>query len=645
MKTLIYLVLIISQIYSSSFIKHKKRILQDTRSNDIVILHTNDIHCGVTYSIGYDGLMLYKKQLEKKYKNVILVDVGDHIQGGTIGLLTNGTAIIKIMNKLGYEVATLGNHEFTYRIPVLEECAKQLDCGYISINYCFHANKTARYEVSKIIEKGGKKIGFIGVATPQTLSKTHLNSLYDSNGNKIYDFLTENKSQELYERIQTEIDRLKGEGVDYIIILGHLGIYGDALEENTSAGVIKNIRGATAFLDGHSHKVYSMDSPDKDSKNVKLAQAGTKLNNIGVLIIHENGTISQENVDKVPYDSDFADQTLNVTRSKQECYVDKEMNEYIEGLINEYSDQLKRVIGKSSFPLTIYTTSSDSSGSNQYLSRDNENNLCNLVADSFRIMGEADVTIMNAGTVTSNIEAGDITYQNIIDIMPYSNDVLIKEITGQNILDALEFGVRSYPDQTTRFPQVSGITYKIDTSINSTVEVDDTETFVSVKGDRRVYDVKVNGEDLDVNKKYTISSHNFILDGGDGYSMFVPCEIVKTAFGTDNEVLMKYISENLEGTIPTQYQTTENRIVKTKGKAPDDDDDNDNEGNENSGARVYHKKSNGGLSGGAIAAIVIAPIAVLAVLGSTIYLVNKSSHNKIAEPGSQNSVDIMPKNI
>ena len=127
--------------------------------------------------------------------------------------------------------------------------------------------------------------------------------------------------------------------------------------------------------------------------------------------------------------------------------------------------------------------------------------------------------------------------------------------------------------------------------------------------------------------------------------MFVPCEIVKTAFGTDNEVLMKYISENLEGTIPTQYQTTENRIVKTKGKAPDDGDGDDNEGNENSGVRVYHKKSNGGLSGGAIAAIVIAPIAVLAVLGLTIYLVNKSSHNKIAEPGSQNSVDIMPKNI
>ena len=198
MKSSIFLILILFQINSMPNFEDTKRDLQETKSKDIVILHTNDVHCGVRDTIGYDGLMLYKKQLLKKYNNVILVDAGDHIQGGTIGLLTGGEAIIKIMNKLGYEVATLGNHEFDYKIPVLEERAEQLDCGYISINYCFHANKTARYEVSKIIEKGGKKIAFIGVATPQTLSKTYLNSLVDSNGNKVYDFLTENKSQELY---------------------------------------------------------------------------------------------------------------------------------------------------------------------------------------------------------------------------------------------------------------------------------------------------------------------------------------------------------------------------------------------------------------------------------------------------------------
>ena len=154
MKEIIYFLLIISQIYSSPYIKNDKRNLNANKSDEIVILHTNDVHCGVNDTIGYDGLMLYKKQLQNRYNNVILVDAGDHIQGGTIGLLTGGEAIIEIMNQLKYDVATLGNHEFDYRIPVLEERAEQLNCGYISINYCLYETKTAIYNSSKIIEKG-----------------------------------------------------------------------------------------------------------------------------------------------------------------------------------------------------------------------------------------------------------------------------------------------------------------------------------------------------------------------------------------------------------------------------------------------------------------------------------------------------------
>ena len=236
---------------------------------------------------------------------------------------------------------------------------------------------------------------------------------------------------------------------------------------------------------------------------------------------------------------------------------------------------------------------------------------------------------MNAGTVRTDIQAGDITYQNIIDVMPFSNDVLIKEISGQGILDALEFGVRSLPEPTSRFPQVSGITFKIDTSINSTVVVDDTENFLRVDGERRVYDVKINGEDLDVNKNYTISSHSFILDGGDGYSMFTPCEITKTAFGIDNDVLIRYISENLGGVIPEQYNQTENRIKKTEGKIYDDE-----------AIRYYYdKSSNNKLSGGAIAAIAIAPIAVLGIIIATIYFVKARNIVKIP-PATENQYTI-----
>ena len=544
--------------------------MQTEKSNDIIILHTNDVHCGVQDIIGYDGLMLYKKQLQKKYNNVILVDAGDHIQGGTIGQITNGEAIINIMNKLEYEVATIGDHEFHYGIEQLEKIEKLLDCGYISSNYCFKKNKTSIYPPTKIIEKGGKKIGFIGVATPQTLSKTYLITIVDDKGELVYDFLTENHSQELYDRVQQHIDELKKENCDLIIILGHLGMYGDALEENTSAGLLKNLKSINTLVDGHSHKVYSMTSPDKDGKNVVLVQTGTKLANIGVLTIHENGTLSHFNLDTVPYDPELADETVNVTRSKVVRHVDKEMNGYINDIFDSFSDILNEVIGKSDFLLNVFKNASESTESHTQLSRSRENALCNLVTDAMRDLGEADVSIMNAGTVRTDINQGNITYQNVINTMPFSNDVLVKEVTGQTILEALDFGVRTLPGVTSRFPQVSGITFKVDTSINSTVVVDENEVFEKLGDKQRVYDIRVNGEKLDLNKKYTLSSNSFILGGGDGYSMFTDCEIVKTAIAVDNEALLLYIRDNLNGTIPNKYKTSEGRMIKTEGKIEGD---------------------------------------------------------------------------
>ena len=568
MKKLIFLFFVIIEIVSWSNIGIPKRSLEEaTKSEDIVILHTNDVHCGVQDTIGYDGLMLYKKQLLTKYNNVIVVDAGDHIQGGTMGVISNGLSIIDIMNEVGYDVATLGNHEFDYGIAQLEECEKRLNCSYISSNYCFHKNKTAIYPAYKIIEKGGKKIAFIGVATPQTLSKTYLITLTDDEGNLIYDFLTENNSKELYERVQEHINKVKNdEKVDYVIIVAHLGIGGDALEENTSEGLLKNLEGVDALIDGHTHLVYSQTTKDKNGKDVILAQTGTKLANIGVLIIHENGTLTHENINEVPFDPNLADETLNVTRNKKEAYVDKEINKYINDIFLSFSDTLNKVVGKVDFPLNVYENASVSTESHTQLSRVSENVLCNLVCDALRELGGADVTIMNAGSVRTDINQGDITYQDIINTMPFSNDVLVKEITGQAILDALEYGVRILPEPTSRFPQVSGITYKIDTSINSPVIVDENEVFEKVEGERRVYDVKINGEDIDVNKKYTISTNSFIIGGGDGYSMFIPFDVVKTSIGVDNEILLKYIEENLNGVIPSKYKKVEGRIVKTNGK-------------------------------------------------------------------------------
>ena len=431
-------------------------------------------------------------------------------------------------------------------------------CSYISTNYCFRANKTCVYPPYKIIEINNKKIGFIGVATPQNLTKTKLISYLDNNGELIYDFLTENHTQKLYDRVQEHIDEFKEQNVDYVIIIGHLGIGGEASEENNSEGLLKHLKNVDAFIDGHTHLVYSKYLVDKEGKPVLIDQTGTKLANIGVLIIHENGTITQESVNKVPYE-------LNLTRNRVVTYVYKEMNEFIKNIKNSFSDALQRVIGYSSFPLKIYRyKNSNESLDNIILSsRLEENHFCNLVTDSLRKYGEADI---NAASVRTDIKEGNIKYQDIINTMPFSNDIIFKQIPGQTILDSLEFGTRFLPTPTSKFPQVSGMSYKIDTSIQSSVVVDENEIFQSVGGERRIYGVKINEQNLDVNKNYTISSHSYILEGGGGFSMFTPFEIMKTSIGVDNEVLLKYIVTDLNGVIPDKYKESEGRIVKTNGK-------------------------------------------------------------------------------
>ncbi|MBO6244535.1 MAG: 5'-nucleotidase C-terminal domain-containing protein, partial [Clostridia bacterium] len=423
----------------------------------------------------------------------------------------------------------------------------------------------------KIIEKNGKKIAFIGVVTPQTLTKTYLISILDNEGNLVYDFLSKNHSQEFYEKVQESINYLRNDQqVDYIILLAHLGIGVTILEENSSSSLLKNIEGADAIIDGHTHLVYSQFAQDKTGKNITIAQTGTKLAHIGVLKIHSNGTISQENIDEVPYEPILANETVNVTRSRKQVYVDKEMNEYINQIFDSFSDELNRIIGRTNFLLNAFIYASEDIIQSQ-INIGSENPFGNLVTDSFREYGGADFSIINAGTIRANITQGNITYRNIIDSMPFSNDILVKEIDGQTLLDSLEFGVRNIPGTYQRLPHVSGVTFKVDISTNSSVVVDDNGAFVRIEGERRVYDVKVNGEDLDLKKNYSFSSHNYIMEGGSGFSMFAPFEVTKMSIGSDNEILLNYITENLNGVVPSKYNQSEGRIVLTYGKYSNND--------------------------------------------------------------------------
>ena len=524
----------------------------DELSDDIVIIHLNDVHCGFNDTIGYDGFVLYRKELEKKYKNVIAVDVGDHAQGGVLGAISEGEAVLDILNKIKFDVITLGNHEFDYGIEQLNKLNEKMSTKYISLNACYRKNKTQLFEPSTMVEAGGKKIGFIGIVTPLTFSKTYLSTLRESDGTAIYNFLS-NKA-ELYTTIQGEIDKLRNEGANYVILLTHVGMN---VEEYTSNDILSNLNGVDAVLDGHTHKVYNTISKDKENKDIHIAQTGTKLANIGQLIIKGDGTILSENIAEVP-EPDEKTGVKQVYRSKANKWVDKEMNEYINEIYKNYEDELITPIGSSDYDFIIRPE--ESSDSHTIYCRYMECSLGNLIADSFREVVNSDISFVNGGTIRANLLKGHITRKDIIDVMPFFNSVFVKEITGQTILDALEFGVSKLPNSFGGFLQVSGCTYYVNTSFNSTVEIDSDGMFIKVGGQRRVSNVKINGKALNPTEKYNLSASEYILNGGDGFTMFANYPVVNESVFADSDALGYHIKNNLGGEIPSKYQELQNRI-------------------------------------------------------------------------------------
>ena len=545
-----------------SYINSKRNLIveeEEELSDDIIILHTNDVHCGVNDVIGYDGLNLYKKELKTKYKHVLLVDAGDNIQGGAIGLLSKGKDIINITNYLEYDVVTIGNHEFDYKAETLFNLSEIIKAGYICCNFLRRKNHSTVFRPYKIKKVGNVSIGFIGVLTPLTLTKSYLHTLLDENGSLIYDFLTERDGHELYEAVQGYIDELRNvEKVDYVIILAHVGYGGDALEQYTSPALLAHINGVDAIIDGHTHLAYNNTFPDKDGKQIYISQTGTKLNIVGKLTIKPNGNITSELIDKIPlfegYDSDSY---YTVEREGIERYVDKETNKFIEDIIESHAHEFQEFVSYTDFDLLITTNRGR-------IIRFEENILGNLVTDALRFVGNSDISLINAGSIRESIKKGNITFNHVLNTLPFSAKIIVKEVSGRDILDALEFSTKALPKTSSKFLQVSGIKFKVDDSLESKVVVDEFENFVKVDGERRVYDVYINDKKLDENKKYTISFDDFLAEGGDGFSMFTKYNLTNDTSLVDNEAFKFYLETELNRTIPNKYKTTQGRIVKAK---------------------------------------------------------------------------------
>ena len=461
-----------------------------------------------------------------------------------------------------------------------------------------------------------------------------MSTIKDSNGEAIYDFLAGNNAQELYDRIQEHINHVRNEeGADYVILLTHVGMN---VEQYTSNILLSKIQNVDAVLDGHTHQIYNTTSNDMDNKNIHITQTGTKLQSIGKLVIKKDGTIESENIQDIPEPSDTTNAT-KLTRGKKEVWVNKEMNDYINNMFSLYEKDLNELYGSNDYDLLIMPEGVTDSHS--AYCRFQECTVGNLLTDAFRSAGNSNASFVNWGAVRNSLYKGNLTRSQIMSVAPFFNNLIVKMLPGQCILDALEFGVSKYPSASGGFPQVSGISYDIDTSINSTVQTDSQGVFTNVAGQRRVNNVKINGEDIDPNKNYSVAMSDFLGNGGDGYNMFAGYEVSQEGLYTDTDSIAYFIKNDLNGKIPSEYKDLQGRINFVNGSnptsipttsptsVPPSTSTSTPRNNSNIGTLIQRKKS-GGLSTGGIIAIII-PALVVLIAAAVIAMICSSKNAQI----------------
>ena len=513
----------------------------EAKSEDIVILYTNDIHTYIDKDLNYAVLAGLKAKLQNQYEHVLLVDAGDHIQGTAYGSMDKGKTIIDLMNAAGYDLATLGNHEFDYgmtgRINVTDAWAQ---FPYVSCNFYHEAGGVRGANVLdsyKLFELGNEKVAVIGITTPESFTKSTPAYFQDENGNYIYGIGGGTDGSVLYADVQKAIDEAKAAGATKVIALGHLG---DDLSSEpwTSEKTIANVTGLDAFIDGHSHSTVAGKSvADKAGESVLLTQTGEYFGTIGMMVISaETGEITTE--------------LLNI---EHPLVADVEANADVKAIQDAWIAQLQAVLGQKIGTANITLDNYDADGNR--LVRIQQTNTGAFCADALYYLFDnldmdVDVAIMNGGGVRNGAITGDLTYQSCKTIHTFGNVACLQTVSGQQILDALEWGARQAPDvQVGGFLHVAGITYEIDANIESTVQQDDKGVWIGgPTGEYRVKNVQVYNketnayEPLDLAASYNLAGYNYTLrDLGDGFAMFAGAVNVLDYVMEDYMVLANYV--------------------------------------------------------------------------------------------------------
>lgn len=499
-----------------------RQVVKDTptslRQKSIVILYENDVHCAMD---GYAKLAGLRDAIADT-ADVFLVSNGDYVQGQTVGAISKGQYVVDVMRVMNYDAVTLGNHEFDYGMERMFQLLRQVPVPVVCCNlYDIRSGRMvfAPYVMKRV---GNKRIAFVGVVTPTSM-EDEAYAFRDEHDSLVYDL----QREDIPVLVQRAVDEARKAGADYVIVDSHLGEELTA-RHSDSHTLVANTSGIDIVLDGHSHAVVVSDTIlNKEGKPIVVTQTGTKFANIGKLLITPDGrmTTSLIPIERVMEKDPFVAHVVDSIHS----------------MLNE---QTSRVICHSEVPLRIL----DDEGNE--IHRVGETTAGDIVADAFRMVTGSDISVLNSGSIRNEVKAGDLTYGDLLSMLPYDNYVIVAEVKGSTIIAMLEKLMSFLPKPDGQFPQVSGMRFTVD------------------EREHRVGDVQIlnsntqHYEPINPARTYTVATTKYCVTDGGLYNTLKGSKITWETKRTYNDIFIEFVTKNLNGHIGQEYAQPQGRIIK-----------------------------------------------------------------------------------
>ena len=483
----------------------------------IVILYENDVHCGIDGYTKMAGLRDAISRADTAYVGAVCV--GDFLQGNTTGAISKGQYIVDIMRYMDYHALTLGNHEFDYGVPRMVQLLEQVNAPVVCANLYEAGEPQPMYAPYVIHQYGDKKVAFVGACTPETMILEGY-SFYDTNGILLYDL----KQKTFYQLIQQAVDEARKAGADYVVLLSHVGETTQSMGFNSHL-LVNHTRGIDVVLDGHSHNIFeNAKATNLDGKEITVTQTGTQFANVGKLVITPEGR--------------FITQLM---KGKDIPYENAKVTAITDSIRQMVKAVTSKVVAKSDYTLVV------SDENDQWIVRAEETNAGDLVADAYRYAMKADIGFENGGGIRNDIEAGDITYGDIIGMLPYDNTLRRISVTATQLKEMLTRCTSLVPVLDGNFPQCSGLRFTVHSKSHT------------------VSDIEILQEDgsyapIDMQRSYSVALTNYNHEGGGFFDSFKKCPVLQESTLRYYEALSDYLTKVLGGTTGEVYAQPQGRI-------------------------------------------------------------------------------------